>query len=118
MPSICVEEAHALEIRSAFVRKLSEKATSEDWNRTVSWDEIIDEGVFNVHRTLRLLFSRKVRKFVDVGRVYQLLAVVDSDGQSNDCMFENYQQDRCTLLNDASIRSNSSSPSVGYMSPV
>lgn len=107
MPNLFVEEEQALLIRAAFVRQLHDTAHADPQAGVPSkpWNEIVDEAVFSQHRTLRMLYSRKVsNKYVDMGRVYQILAVVDSDGTPNDEQLQVYLQDPVQLLRDASIR--------------
>lgn len=102
MPHLYVGQEEALAIRAAFVRLLHSSAGIDP---TKSWDVIVDKAVLEQHRTLRMLFSRKVsNKFVDMNRVYRLLAVVSPNGSANDEQLSTYSQDRLQLLEDASIR--------------
>jgi len=110
-PGVAVDEHEARSIRRCLVDALEAATPDGDGGGGggVDFNELIDESVF-IHKTLRLLGSRKATKGVDKGRVYELVAVYDGrcdDGVRDIEAEEAYRRsalDAVRLLADVSIR--------------
>eukprot|EP00471_Norrisiella_sphaerica_P013441 CAMPEP_0184494594 /NCGR_PEP_ID=MMETSP0113_2-20130426/29099_1 /TAXON_ID=91329 /ORGANISM="Norrisiella sphaerica, Strain BC52" /LENGTH=495 /DNA_ID=CAMNT_0026880411 /DNA_START=183 /DNA_END=1670 /DNA_ORIENTATION=+ len=97
-PDILLDTNTALKVRHLFVKKLIQL------DHRLQWNKIVDEGVFSNHQTLRMLFSRKATKGIDVGRAYDLYCALDSEGRRDEQRELEYRADLVSLLNDVSIR--------------
>jgi predicted kinase len=96
-PNVIVDEETAFKIREQFVDVLN-KYMELDWNK------IIDESVI-ASRSLRMLWSRKTQKGVDVGRVQSLVHVIKNK-QINTDILQVYQTNPMLLLKDSSVQYN------------
>jgi len=111
-PEIIVTVEEALSIRKAFIQELEQSfqhqsINSEDLcesHAIVDWSRVVDKGVFINHLSLRMVFSRKATKGMDVGRAYSLLAVVGVDGNRDTNREKSLREDPIKLLRAATIR--------------
>ena len=112
-PSVVVCEHEALSIRSALIGAMAAAALDEGGGGGrgggkgggVAYGEIIDESVY-VHKTLRLLGSRKATKGHDKGRLYELVAAYDGHGARDHAREQQYASEPVRLLADCSIRAD------------
>jgi hypothetical protein len=74
LPDTVVDPKAALALRRRLVSSLTVAMPGHNW------DAAVDDGVYAAGRGIRMLGSRKVTKLKDVGRVYGLLLVVDTNG--------------------------------------
>ena len=101
VPGVCVTEAVALMLRSAFVSAVSTRLGESE----TAWNRFVDIEVINQHRTLRMFGSNKVTRGADVGRAYSLIAVVTGSGEVDKDEMDKLSVDPVVLLREISIRS-------------
>mmetsp|Transcript_27048 Transcript_27048/g.63242 ORF Transcript_27048/g.63242 Transcript_27048/m.63242 type:complete len:785 (+) Transcript_27048:897-3251(+) len=115
-PGVVVNEHGALSIRSALVGAMvaasgegegegGGSGSGEGKGGSVAYGEVIDESVY-VHKTLRMLGSRKATKGHDKGRLYQLVAAYDGHGARDRAREQLYASEPVRLLADCSIRAD------------
>jgi predicted kinase len=93
--NVIVTEEIALKLREQFISKLNDYLN-------LNWNKIIDKSVI-IGRSLRMLWSRKTQKGVDVGRVQSLVSVIENKIINNNKIKE-YQHNSILLLKDVSVR--------------
>jgi hypothetical protein len=68
----------AIYFRNIYVELLNEQLELPNKQK---WDSVIDSSVYGESRGIRMLGSRKMTRGIDMGHLYELLFIVDEQGE-------------------------------------
>lgn len=84
-PNYMVNSSEATEIKNKYIKSL------EELNSKINWSNIVDGSVYKDNCGIKMIGSRKVTGMIDVGRVHQLMFVLDQEGNESAKQLSNYE---------------------------